>query len=115
MLGVALCCAIAIQAFLSAFEVTITVTQTTAPDDWLTICHGAGSDAPSNRDTGNGQKLPCVLCALAGAASALLSDPVALATVPLLECEHTQFPCTLASICQRPARAGLSRGPPSFA
>jgi hypothetical protein len=115
MLRTALCYAVAIQAFLSAFEVTVAAAQMPEPDAWLAICHGVDSNAPSNGNTGNGERLPCVLCALAGAASALLPGPVALAIAPPPPAGLTDLPRTIPFICQPPARAGFSRAPPSFA
>ena len=47
MLRIALCYAITIQAFLSAFEVTIAAAQMPEPNAWFAICHGGDSNAPS--------------------------------------------------------------------
>jgi hypothetical protein len=115
MLHVALSCAIVIQAFLSASETTVAVTQASDPHGWLTICHGAESTTPSKDKTGIPQKLPCAMCALAAAASGLLPDLVCAAIPPRIEARQTQLPRSIAVISQAPARAGFSRAPPTLA
>jgi hypothetical protein len=115
MLRIALCCAIAMQAFLSAFEVAVAAAQTSEPNAWLAICHGADSKAPADGDTGNAQTFPCVLCALAAAASGLLPDPITVFVAPLRPAGLADLPDTIAFVRHPPARAGFSRAPPSFA
>ena len=112
VLRVSLCYVVAIQAFLSAFETTIAATRTPNSDAWLVICHGIGGSPPG--DSGNPEKLPCVLCAVAAAALGLLSDPVPAAVALLLPAGLVGFTCPVPIACHPPSRAGLSRAPPSF-
>src|SRR5262249_6474708 len=108
MFHVALCCAIVIQAFLSASEITVVATQASDPDGWLTICHGAESKTPAKDKTGTPQKIPCAMCALAAAASGLLPDLVSTVLAPRVETKQPPFAHSIAVISQAPARAGFS-------
>jgi hypothetical protein len=115
ILRVALCYVVAIQAFLSAFETTIAAAHAPASDTSLAICHGVDSNPPSSGGSGNPEKLPCVLCAVAAAALGLLSDPVPAALAQLLSAGFAGFGHAVAIVYQPPSRAGYSRAPPSFA
>jgi hypothetical protein len=115
ILRVALCHVVAIQAFLSAFETTLAAVHAPESDTWLVICHGLDSTPPSSGGTGNPEKLPCVLCAVAAAALGLLSDPVPAAAPQLLSAGLASFTRAVAIVYQPPSRAGYSRAPPRFA
>jgi hypothetical protein len=58
ILSVAVCYAVALQAFLAAFETTVAVSIPRTPDAALIICHGADDTSPSTGGTGNSEKLP---------------------------------------------------------
>jgi hypothetical protein len=113
ILRVALCYVIAIQGFLSALETTLAAAHAPQPDTWLVICHRLDSTLPSSGGTGNPERLPCVLCAVA--ALGLLSDPVPQAAPQLLSAGLASFSHAVAIVYQPPSRAGYSRAPPSFA
>ena len=115
ILRLALCYVVAIQAFLSTFETTIAAAHAPASDTWLVICHGVDSNLPSSGGSGNPEKLPCVLCAVAAAALGLLSDPVPATLTLLLPADLVGFAHAVTIAYQPPSRAGYSRAPPSFA
>ena len=115
ILRLALCYVVAIQAFLSAFETTIAAAHAPASDTWLVICHGVDSNLPSSGGSGNPEKLPCVLCAVAAAALGLRSDPVPATLTLLLPAGLVGFAHAVTIAYQPPSRAGYSRAPPSFA
>ena len=115
ILSVAVCYAVALQAFLAAFETTVAVSRPRTPDASLIICHGADGTSPSTGDTGNSKKLPCVLCAAAAAAKGLLPDPVPATVTPLSLVGCVSFTNATTNPTHPPARAGSSRAPPNFA
>ena len=115
ILSVAVCYAVALQAFLAAFETTVAVSRPRTPDAALIICHGADDTSPSTGGTGNSEKLPCVFCAAAAAATGLLPDPVTTTVTPLSLVGCVSFTNATTSPTHPPARAGSSRAPPNFA
>jgi hypothetical protein len=114
ILSVAVCYAVALQAFLAAFETTVAVSRPRTPDAALIICHGAEDTSPSTGGTGS-EKLPCALCAAAAAATGLLPNPVATTLKPLSLVGCVSFTNATTSPTHPPARAGSSRAPPYFA
>jgi hypothetical protein len=115
ILSVAVCYAVALQAFLAAFETTVAVSRPGIPDAALIICHGADDTSPLTGDTGNSKKLPCVLCAAAAAATGLLPDPLPATVMPLSLVGCVNFTNATTNPTHPPARAGSSRAPPNFA
>ena len=114
-LRVALCYVVAMQAFLAAFGTTMAAARATAFDPLLVICHSGDSGQPSNGDTRNPEKLPCIVCAAAAAALGLESDPAPLATIHfVITGRVSSTPATVVAH-HPPSRAGHSRAPPSFA
>jgi hypothetical protein len=115
ILSVAVCYAVALQAFLAAFETTVAVSRPGTPDVALVICHGADDNSPSTGGTGNSEKLPCALCAAAAAATGLLPDPIPATVTPLSLVGCVSFTNATTSPIHPPARPGSSRAPPYFA
>jgi hypothetical protein len=114
-LRVALCYVVAMQAFLAAFGTTIAAARATAFDPLLVICHSGDSERPSNGDTRNPEKLPCIVCAAAAAALGLESNPAPLAAIHFVVAGRiSSAPATVVAH-HPPSRAGHSRAPPSFA
>jgi hypothetical protein len=115
ILSVAVCYAVALQAFLAAFETTVAVSRPRTSEAALIICHGADDTSPSTGGTGNSEKLPCVFCAAAAAATGLLPDPVLATVMPLSLVGGVSFINATTNPTHPPARAGSSRAPPNFA
>jgi hypothetical protein len=115
ILSVAVCYAVALQAFLAAFETTVAVGRPRTSEVALIICHGADDTSPSTGGTGNSEKLPCVFCAAAAAATGLLPDPVLATVMPLSLVGGVSFINATTNPTHPPARAGSSRAPPNFA
>jgi hypothetical protein len=114
ILGVAICYVLALQAFLAAFGTAHAVGRANAFDGSLVICHGAGAAADTD-DTGNAERPPCVLCAVAVAGGGLLPDPVAVVIPPAMVVGAIDVPHVVILGGLPPPRAGLARAPPSFA
>jgi hypothetical protein len=115
ILSVAVCYAVALQAFLAAFETTVAVSRPRTSEAALIICHGADDTSPSTGGTGNSEKLPCVFCAAAAAATGLLPDLVLATVMPLSLVGGVSFINATTNPTHPPARAGSSRAPPNFA
>jgi hypothetical protein len=114
-LRVALCYVVAMQAFLAAFGTTVAAARATAFDPLLVICHSGDSERPSNGDTRNPEKLPCIVCAAAAAALALETNSAPLAAIHFVNAGRvSSAPATVVSH-HPPSRAGHSRAPPGFA
>jgi hypothetical protein len=117
MLGLAICYALALQAFLAAHGTAFAVAR---PDPFggnLIICHGAGGSGPVAADSGSpagGEQPPCALCAVAAAAGALTSNPIAVA-IPRVLAGSVGIPGAQPIAAPPVVRSGLARAPPSFA
>ena len=114
-LRVALCYVVAMQAFLAAFGTTMAAARTTAFDPLQVICHSGDSEQPSNGDTRNPEKLPCIVCAAAAAALGLESRLGAAHRNPFRDRRTRLVRPAAVAAYRPPPRAGLSRAPPSFA
>jgi hypothetical protein len=114
VLGLAVCYAVALQAFLAAFGAALAVSHRSGAADGLTIiCHGAnGTTQPSGDGAG---KLPCALCAVATAGGGLLPDLVAAAVAPLTGSSIVRRADAVLMLTVAQSRAGLARAPPNFA
>jgi hypothetical protein len=115
MLRVALCYVVAMQAFLAAFGATMAAARATAFDPLLVICHTGDSERPSNGDTRNPEKLPCIVCAAAAAALGLVSNTAPLSAVDFVPAGRVSSAPATVGAHHPPSRAGHSRAPPSFA
>ena len=114
-LRVALCYVVAMQAFLAAFSTTMAAARATVFDPLLVICHSGDSEQPSNGDTGNPEKLLCIVCAAAAAAPGLESNPVPLAAIHFVIAGRVSSARATVVAHHPPSRAGHSRAPPSYA
>ena len=114
-LRVALCYVVAMQAFLAAFGTTMAAARATAFDPLLVICHSGDSGQPSNGDTRNPEKLPCIVCAAAAAAPGLESNPAPLAAIHFVIAGRVSSARATVVAHHPPSRAGHSRAPPSYA
>jgi hypothetical protein len=112
ILSVAICYAIVFQAFLAAFETTLAVGGT--QDGALIICHGADPTSPPAGNSGNSEKYPCVFCAAAACATALLPGSAVVTATPHSPAGRLCFANVTTNPPHAPARAGYSRAPPSF-
>jgi hypothetical protein len=111
-LGLAICYALALNALFAAYGTAFAVAQP-GPEAGFTICHGNGvGELPA--PSGDGDTLPCVMCAVAAAAGVLLPEaPVAPA--PALSIVTHLGPADAGPIAAvRFARAGLARAPPDL-
>ena len=120
-LGLVICSALALQAFLAAYGTAFAIGRA-GVDPLFVICHGAdglppGTDGlpPGNGDTENSEKAPCALCAVAAAAGGLLNDAVVVTCAPLVVCSSVAIADQTTSVSIPGARAGLSRAPPLLA
>jgi hypothetical protein len=113
-LRVALCYAFALQAILAAYGTALAASPSRTAADF-TICHNADDTAPAGPSTRIPTSAPCVLCAMAAAASGLLPQPVATVVAPstVVRLLRPTVGRTVAGAA--PARAGLARAPPQFA
>ena len=114
-LRVALCYVVAMQAFLAAFGTTMAAARATAFDPLLVICHSSDRGRPSNGDTRNPEKIPCIVCAAAAAALGLASNPAPLAAIDFVVTGRVAAAPATVVAHHPPSRAGHSRAPPSFA
>jgi hypothetical protein len=114
-LRVALCYVVAMQAFLAAFGTTMAAARATVFDPLLVICHSGDSGQPSNGDTRNPEKLPCIVCAAAAAAPGLESNPAPLAAIHFVIAGRVSSARATVVAHHPPSRAGHSRAPPSYA
>jgi hypothetical protein len=114
-LRVALCYVVAMQAFLAAFGTTMAAARASAFGPLQVICHSGDSERPGNGDTRNPEKLPCIVCAAAAAALGLESSFTGLAAIHFVPAGRVASAPAAVIAYHPPARAGLSRAPPSFA
>jgi hypothetical protein len=112
VLGLAICYAVALQALFAAFGSALGVGQVNS-ETGFAICHPANGSMPPTGDAGH--KMPCVLCALAAASGGLLRDAITTAALPLSLAHQVALVVAIATPASVPARAGLTRAPPSFA
>ena len=110
LVALALCYVLALQAFLSAFGVSVAASQ---DETAFVICHGDGS-APAG-DNRRHEKLACALCTLAAAANGPLPVAPSASVVPLVTASRFSPADVVSTFSPRPARAGLARAPPDFA
>jgi hypothetical protein len=110
ILALALCYVLALQAFLTAFGGSVAAGQ---DESAFVICHGDGAVPPG--DSQKHEKLACALCTLAAAASGPLPAAPPAPAVPPVAATRFALTGTVANFIPRPARAGLSRAPPSLA
>jgi hypothetical protein len=111
-LSVAVCYVLILQAFLGAFGTAFAAARIGAPE--AVICHGADGAAPAPGDSGRSAKLPCVLCATAAAGGGVLPDSIPIAATLPPVASRVGFAQVVTILIPPPARAGLSRAPPSF-
>jgi hypothetical protein len=114
-LGMALCYALALQAFLAAYTGALAASPASELTVGFVICHNAASDGPADRDTQTPVSVPCALCALATSASALLPPPLFAVVPPSTVAGRVRHGETAVVVGSRPMRAGLARAPPNFA
>jgi hypothetical protein len=115
-LSVALCYALALQAILAAFGSALAVGNAGAAEGLFTICHGGAADStPAGDDSGNTDKLPCALCAVAVAGGGLVPVEGIAPATPLIVIGRIAVVERIALPVAAPVRAGLSRAPPRFA
>ena len=114
VLGLAVCYAVALQAFLAAVGAALAINHGSgAADAFSTICHGAND---TTRPTGDAAvKLPCALCAVAAAGGALLPNLIPDAVAPLVDGTFVHLADAVAILITSQVRAGLARAPPNFA
>src|SRR5262245_42360259 len=113
-LRLALCYAFALQAILAAYGTALAASPSLAAADFI-ICHNADGDAPASPDTRIPTSAPCVLCAMAAAASGLLPELVAVVVAPATTSSPIQPADSWIVVSPTFVRAGLARAPPSFA
>jgi hypothetical protein len=114
VLGLAVCYAVALQAFLAAVGAALAINHGSgAADAFSTICHAAND---TTRPTGDAAiKLPCALCAVAAAGGGLVPDPIPAAVAPLAGGSVVRLADTVAVFVTSQVRDGLARAPPNFA
>lgn len=114
VLGLAVCYAVALQAFLAAIGAALAINHGSgAADGFTTICYGAND---TTRPTGDAAvKLPCALCAVAAAGGGLLPDPIPAAVAPLMGGSVVRLADAVAVFVTSQVRDGLARAPPNFA
>jgi hypothetical protein len=113
-LRVALCYALALQAVLAAYGTALAASPSGAAADFV-ICHNADGPAPASPHTRIPTSAPCVLCAMAAAASGLLPELVAAVVAPSTASSPIQPADTRIVVSPSTVRAGLARAPPRFA
>jgi hypothetical protein len=107
----AVCCALVLQAFLSAFGTALAFGQASGGETFA-ICHGAPDTAPATGD--DNRKHVCATCAVA-TGGGLPSDPIAVTLAPLAGFGVSRLGDTILIVALSPVRAGLSRAPPGRA
>jgi hypothetical protein len=112
---VGLCYVLAIQAFLSAFDLTMAAASAPASDASLAICHNIDGDQPSSGDQKTPANLPCAICAAAAAALALVSGTAPAPSSYWVPAGLVVSPYATIVAHYPPSRDGCSRAPPSFA
>ena len=89
--------------------------QAGAADGEFAICHSSGGTAPAGGDTGDRDKLPCPLCAVAVASGGLVPVQAVAPELPRVLAGKVEVLAPVFIPTAAPARAGLSRAPPRFA
>jgi hypothetical protein len=114
MVGLTLCYALALQAFLAAFGTAFAVAREAQSYATFAICHSTAPQAPVRDDAGRQATIPCMLCAVAAAAGGLPADSFAIVLAPPTTAGGLSHADTPVIAAAAPVRAGLARAPPQF-
>jgi hypothetical protein len=116
-LGLVICYALALQAFLAAYGTAFAVARPDPFGGGLLICHGAAGSGPAVADSGvpaSGEQPPCALCAVAAAGGAIAPAPVSIMVLQV-PVGTVDIP-SASPVAPTPAHgSGLARAPPNVA